>query len=136
VIAPVGQNLNFVLKPVLRIVDNLEAGTLAGTVANARATSTDCSPFVYVFTGTGVIPDDLDAIPDPEIDPLVSMPVELDSASGEWRYRVAFLAAGSYTVAFTCDGAADTPEADELLTFTGAANATITANQTTSLDFP
>jgi hypothetical protein len=136
VIAPVGQSPNFVLKPVLRIVDNLEAGTLAGTVAAARTTATGCSPFVYVFTGGGIIPDDLDAVPDPEIDPLVSVPVELDTASGEWRYRIAFLAAGSYTVAFTCDGAADTPEADEILTFSATANATITANQTTSLDVP
>src|SRR5688572_5035386 len=105
VIEPPGQNPNFLLVPVLRIVDNLQVGTLTGTVTATRATAASCTPFVYVFTGSSVVPDDLDAAPAPDIDPLVSVPVELDAASGQWRYRIAFLEAGSYTASFRCDGA-------------------------------
>ncbi|HKZ72545.1 MAG TPA: DUF4382 domain-containing protein [Steroidobacteraceae bacterium] len=135
VIAPPGQSPNYVLKPVLRIVDNLEVGTLAGTVSQSLATATGCTPFVYVFTGSNVVPDDLDEAAAPDVDPLVSVPVTLDTASGQWRYRVAFLEAGAYTVSFTCNGAADTPEGEDVLTFTGTGNVTITANQTTTRDF-
>ncbi|MGH8287265.1 MAG: DUF4382 domain-containing protein [Steroidobacteraceae bacterium] len=136
VIEPPGLDPNFLLKPVLRIVDNLQVGTLAGTVASARAEAANCSPFVYVFAGSGVTPDDLDVAGTPDVDPLVSVPVALDNASGQWRYRAAFLEAGSYTASFTCDGGADTPEGEEVLTFSGTSNVTIIANQTTTLDFP
>jgi hypothetical protein len=61
--------------------------------------------------------------------------VNLDIASGEWRFRVAFLEAGDYTAAFTCDGALDTPEGEEVLVFQGARNVTVTANATTAIGF-
>ena len=59
VIAPPGQAPNYLLKPVLRMVDNLQVGAIAGTVDAALVTA-DCSPQVYIFTGAGVVPDDLD----------------------------------------------------------------------------
>jgi hypothetical protein len=134
VIAPPGQSPNYLLKPVLRIVDNLRVGTIAGTVAAALVPA-DCSPQVYIFTGTGIVPDDLDSAASPDVDPLVSVPVTLDAASGEYRFRAGFIEVGDYTATFTCNGAADTPEGEEVLVFAGTQNLTVVANQTTTIAF-
>jgi hypothetical protein len=134
VIAPPGQAPNYLLKPVLRIVDNLQVGTLAGTVAPALITA-GCEPVVYVFTGAGAVPDDLDAAAAPDVDPLVSVPVTLDAASGEYRFRASFVEVGAYTASFTCDGDVDTPEGEEALVFVGTQNANVSANQTTAISF-
>jgi hypothetical protein len=134
VIAPPGQSPNYLLKPVLRIVDNLSVGTLSGTVA-AALIPTGCTPQVYVFSGASVVPDDLDTAAAPDVDPLVSAPVALDTASGEYRFRIGFIEAGAYTAAFTCDGALDTPEGEETLVFSGTQNVTIAANESTAITF-
>jgi hypothetical protein len=134
VIAPPGQSPNYLLKPVLRLVDNLRVGTLEGTVA-AALVPTGCAPQVYLFGGANVVPDDLDLAPAPDVDPFVSVPVALDTASGEYRFRVAFLEAGDYTAAFTCDGATDTPEGEEILVFAGTRNVNVAANQSTAIAF-
>ena len=134
VIAPPGQAPNYLLKPVLRMVDNLRVGAINGTVASALVTA-DCTPQVYIFTGAGVLPDDVDAAPHPDVDPLVSAPVLLDTASGEYRFRVGFVEVGDYTASFTCNGAADTPEGEEVLVFAGTQNVSVTANQTTTIAF-
>jgi hypothetical protein len=81
------------------------------------------------------MPDDLDAVVAPDVDPLISVPVALDAASGEYRYRISFLEAGPYTLSFTCEGGQDTPEGDELLVFMGVPNATVIPNQVTTVSF-
>ena len=132
VIAPPGQAPNYLLKPVLRMVDNLQVGAIAGTVDSALITS-GCSPQVYIFTGAGVVPDDLDPATSPDVDPLVSAPVTLDTATGQYRFRAGFIEVGEYTASFTCDGASDTPEGEEVLVFTGTQNVTVNTNQTTTI---
>jgi hypothetical protein len=134
VIAPPGQSPNYLLKPVLRLVDNLQVGTIAGTVAAALVPA-GCTPQVYIFTGASVVPDDMDSAAAPDVDPLISVPVNLDAASGEYRFQAGFIEVGSYTASFTCDGATDTAEAEEVLVFAGTQNLTVTANQTTSIAF-
>ena len=134
VIAPPGQAPNYLLKPVLRMVDNLQVGAIAGTVAPALVTA-DCSPQVYIFTGAGVVPDDLDPATHPDVDPLVSAPVKLDTVSGEYRFRAGFIEVGEYTASFTCNGASDTAEGEEVLVFDGTQNVTVSANQTTTIVF-
>jgi len=132
VIAPPGQAPNYLLKPVLRMVDNLQVGAIAGTVDAALITS-GCSPQVYIFTGAGVVPDDLDPAANPDVDPLVSAPVTLDAATGQYRFRAGFIEVGEYTASFTCDGASDTPEGEEVLVFTGTQNVTVNTNQTSTI---
>jgi hypothetical protein len=132
VIAPPGQSPNYLLKPVLRMVDNLQVGAIAGTVAPALIVD-GCEPVVYLFTGAGIVPDDLDLAASPDVDPLVSVPVTLDAASGEYRFRVAFVEMGAYTASFTCDGDLDTPEGEETLAFAGTQNVNVLANQTTAV---
>jgi len=134
VIAPPGQAPNYLLKPVLRMVDNLQVGAIDGTVAPALVTA-DCSPQVYIFTGAGVVPDDLDPATHPDVDPLVSAPVKLDTVSGEYRFRAGFIEVGEYTASFTCNGASDTAEGEEVLVFDGTQNVTVSANQTTTIVF-
>jgi len=95
----------------------------------------DCTPQVYIFTGAGIVPDDLDSAAAPDVDPLISVPVTLDAASGEYRFRASFVETGDYTASFTCNGAADTPEGEEVLVFAGTRNVTVTANQTTTIVF-
>jgi len=132
VIAPPGQAPNYLLKPVLRMVDNLQVGAIAGTVDSALITS-GCSPQVYIFTGAAVVPDDLDPAASPDVDPLISAPVTLDTATGQYRFRAGFIEVGEYTASFTCDGASDTPEGEEVLVFTGTQNVTVNTNQTTAI---
>jgi hypothetical protein len=134
VIAPPGQAPNYLLKPVLRMVDNLQVGAITGKV-DAALVTTGCSPQVYIFTGAGVVPDDLDPAAPPDVDPLVSVPVKLDTATGEYRFRAGFIEVGEYTASFTCDGAIDTPEGEEVLVFTGTQNLSVNTNQTTTIDF-
>lgn len=134
VIAPPGQAPNYFLKPALRIVDNLQVGSIAGSVAQSLI-PTGCAPFVYIFSGSDVTPDDMDATAASDANPSISVPAQFDAASAEYRYTASFLEAGAYTVSFTCDGDIDTPEADQTLVFTGTTNVTVTANQTSTVNF-
>ena len=134
VVAPPGQAPNYLLKPVVRLIDRLQVGVISGTVATALVPA-GCTPFVYVFGGSNVVPDDLDPAPAPDVDPLLSVPVNLNTNTGVWGFRVSFVEAGSYTTAFTCDGAKDAPDAEDTLVFSPPVNATVTANQTTTISF-
>jgi len=122
---------SFKLRPTLRIVDNTQIGAIAGSVAAALVT-TGCTPAVYVFAGSDVAPDDVDGAP---AEPVTTALVTLDTNTGQYGYVAGFLAAGSYTVSFTCDAAADAPATSETLAFTGTQNAAVTAGQTTAVSF-
>jgi len=126
----------YMLRPTLRMVDNVMVGAIAGTVDNTLMTVT-CDPVndhpaVYVFEGSGVTPDDIDGIAP---DPVTTASVKLDSNDGMYKYMAAFLEAGSYTIAFTCDAAADDPIVDNTLTFSGTTTVTVTANNTLTHNF-
>jgi len=147
VIAPPGQSPDYMLKPVLRLVDNAQVGTISGTIQTAAlgAPQTHCgtrAPVVYLFAGAGVTPDDIyvpDTAPAPAVQPLVTTTATLN-ANSLYAYVIAFVPAGSYTVAFSCD--ADDPSIDETalmpptLQFTTYPQAvSVTSNMTTTADF-
>lgn len=161
IIKPPGQDPNYKLKPVLRLMDELETGTLEGTVdfpalaiaqLGDTATAEQCKAGVYVFTGDAATPDDADgdSADDGGVDPLVYMPVPYDGVNPTAGYTVAFLATGSYTVAATCNfdidaspedseynpNALDTEAGYQTMKWTTAENVVIAANQTTTVDFP
>ena len=77
------------------------------------------------------MPDDIDGDAG---DPLTTGLVSL-AAPGSYQYGIGFLSAGTYTIAYTCDAAADVARSDEALTFVGSQNITITAGMTTTVDF-
>lgn len=122
----------YMLRPTLRLVNSALTGSIAGTVNPLLATATGCTPAVYVFTGAGVTPDDIDGTP---ADPVTTALVKLDIGSGEYRYQAAFLEVGDYTVAYTCQAAADDPAVSDTLVFTGTATVPVTANSTTPHNF-
>lgn len=130
VIEPPGQNGDYVLKPVLRLVDNLQVGTLTGVVAPALITA-ECTPAVYVFNGSDVTPDDLGSA----AEPFVTARVLQNETSGAYEYRIGFMPVGAYTVSLTCDADADEVETDETIAFVESVNAAVTVGQTTTASF-
>ena len=119
----------YLLRPTLRIVDNVLVGAIAGTV-NAALVPAGCTPAVYVYEGAGVTPDDIDGTAP---DPVTTATVKLDS--GVYKYKAAFLEAGSYTVAYTCQAAMDDPAVNDALVFSGTATVAVAAKTTTVHDF-
>lgn len=116
----------YVLRPTLRIVDNVAVGAIAGTVDLAGGTC--AGPAVYVYAGDNATPDDISG---KATDPVTTAPV--DTATG--RYRAAFLEAGVYTVALTCAANQDDPLKDDSVAFSGAADVAVFAGGTTIHDF-
>jgi hypothetical protein len=131
VIHPPGLGEPYLLKPVLRLVNNLEVGTIDGMVANALVVD-GCVPAVYLYTGASIVPDDLgSATP-----PLASTAVNLDNATGAYRFRLGFVPVGASTVAFTCAADDDAAEVDDAIVFATPLAATVSAGQTITVNFP
>ena len=130
--APAAAGGDYVLVPALRLVRDDAVGTVRGTVAASLVTADGCDVegeptgvgnVGYVFTGT-VTPDDIDnLVPDP----LSSARVVLDADSGDFDYVAAFLPAGDYTLAFTCQGELDEPTSSDAVVFSATALVTVTA---------
>jgi hypothetical protein len=106
----------YVLRPTLRLVNDAHVGAIDGTVSFESGTvPLECKPNVYLFEDT-VIPDDSEDITAaaPDIDPFAVVSVEIPDGSVTGTFQAAFIPAGNYTAAFTCD---EDTEADETLTF-------------------
>jgi Domain of unknown function (DUF4382) len=122
----------YLMRPTLRIVDDANVGAIAGHVASELVTE-QCLPKVYVFSGAGVAPDDIEEADGADADPLVVASVAVQNGSTAYAYHAAFLPPGSYTVAFTCDD--DDATADETLTFLGMQDVTVQSNLISTADF-
>jgi len=120
-------NGNYMLRPTLRLVDNLQVGSVAGTVSANLLTSCN-SPAVYVYSGSNVTPMDVNTSLD--TGPIASAAVSLT----DHTYKAAFLEAGNYTVAFTC-AATDDPATTDTLAFSGTSTVTVAANTKTTHNF-
>jgi hypothetical protein len=130
----------YMLRPTLRLADNTMTGAIAGVVNDTLMTVT-CDPVndhpaVYVYEGSGVSPDDIDGIAP---DPVTTASVKKDNMD-VYRYKAAFLEAGDYTVAFTCDAADDDPIVDNTLNdppvnFSGTTTVSVTAGMDTPHNF-
>ena len=120
VVAPPGQRTPvstcngqaYLLKPALRMVDNLKVGVIAGSVdpnlISAQCASSTEAPYpgnVYLFgpiaAGGDVLTDDYDGVEaDPNgADPLTSAMVDKNT----FAYTIGFVPPGDYRVAYTCD---------------------------------
>jgi hypothetical protein len=165
-VAPPGQktivntcgNQAFLLKPVLRMVNNLQVGAISGTVdaglITAKCPTDNSDPYpgnVYLFgpiaadaADTTVTPDDYDGIAnDPNgTDALVSAMVDPNTGN----YTIGFVAPGRYKVAYTCDiddievdaDLPQAPEEEETVDFTPPAGVAVdvAANAVKDVDFP
>jgi len=137
--APKGLDPDVIMKPVIRLVNNVDVGTLTGMVASGLIVDVvndaeePCAPSVYLFND-GVTPNPMgtDADPD-EVDPddavataMVSEQMN-DDGSTTWNYTIGFLLEKNYEAAFTCFGTDFEP--------VGGKEANIYINQTTIVDF-
>jgi hypothetical protein len=131
----------YMMKPVLRLVEDSNSGAITGTVNPTLFTdptlnpdpSKTCTRMVYVFpdgqnAAGSATPDDYDG---KDAEP-VQM-VKADMVNG--NYRVSFLPAGNYTLAFTCGE--DVAEQDDTLVFSAKASAVVQPGLITSgINFP
>jgi hypothetical protein len=132
VFAPPGLGGNYILRPALRLVDNNQVGVISGTVFPELLLPLDCAPGVYVYEGADSTPGDMGTTAVGASEPLAS--VRVDEMG---TYAIHYIAAGEYTVAFTCDAEADLPEEyNDGVKFTEIVNVTVSANQTTTVNFP
>lgn len=163
IVAPPGQSPNMLLKPVLRIFDELQTGTIAGRVdlaalATAQlpqgAPITDCNAGLYLFDGGAAVPDDFDrddsADDDGGTDPVWFQPLVNDGVTTTSNYSIPFVEAGrSYSLALTCDYDVDGVDSNdyrpdavqgengfETMRWTITPDIAVTAGQTTTVDLP
>lgn len=138
IVKPEGQDA-YMLKPVLRIVDESQVGEIAGTVDAALLDAPLCSAnpatgdgaAVYLYQDAVTAPDDAGG---EGAEPMASARLMLDEDSGEFRYTLAWLPPGDYTVAHTCQAGDDQPETDEAITFNAIeADVEVTAGNTTEV---
>ena len=129
----------YFLKPVLRLIDDLEVGKIEGVVQNTftiggvAISDPSCGPAAYIYAGAGVTP--VDIAPGAAVQPITTAALNLDDDTGEFRFKAGFLPPGAYTVALVC-AANDDPTKLDNLTFSATKNATVTADMVTEVDFP
>jgi hypothetical protein len=130
-----GASGKYNLKPVLRIVETTEVGHIRGTVNPTLLTTSDCSDSdvdtynaVYVYKGHDVIPADINVISNSDNQPITTTLIRYDNQSGDYIFEAAYLPAGGYTIAFTCNADLEDPEADNDLLFFGTHNVNVLVN--------
>jgi hypothetical protein len=158
VVAPPGQAPNYILKPALRLLDQLQVGSLAVSVNLATLTSEQlgaeaaisaCHAGVYLFAGATATPDDQDGVATDGADPVVFHPVAYDGVNNTVTLNVPFVAAGAYTVAATCNYDIDVADENDYVAsaqsgqpgyqtmeWTTVQNVAVTAGATTNVTVP
>ena len=128
----------YILKPVLRLVENEKSGSINGSISASSAllVSGDCPDTdpatgnaVYIFIGHDAETDDIDK---QSPDPITTALMNLNVTTGEYDYEVGFLPEGTYTVAYTCMANLDDPEKDDLILFQQTTNVTVFSAATLS----
>jgi hypothetical protein len=127
------------LKSKLRLVSFVGCSHIRGTVDPALLRSaSECSHdrvdafnAVYVFEGHNTKSDDIDQPKKKDVGPLTTTSIKYDSASMTNKYEAAFLPAGKYTAAFTCNANMDDlDKGNDKLRFFGTYNATVIVSDT------
>ncbi len=140
--APPGQTTggiqDYILRPALRLINNVQAGTISGTVTLSTLQSNSAclngysgsgplpNAHVYLFSGT--------VTPSSTLTPVVEPQIAL-SSSGSYTYDQPFLLAGGYTLAVACTSTSNTGAITVAFLPPSGLSATVTANQTTALNF-
>ena len=128
---------NYIMTPVIRLVEGGNFGHVRGLLDSALLTDPSCSDAqadtfnaAYVYSGHNVIPDDIDQQSNSDIDPIATTKISYDAGSSGYIYEAAFLPAGDYTIAFTCNSDLDDLDADDDLKFFDIQNVTVKVNNT------
>ncbi len=120
----------------MRLIPVNGVGNISGTVDSLLLTDPSCSDplvdtfnSVYLFDGFDVTPDDINQL-NPNVEPVATADINYDATSGSYMYNLAFLPAGDYTIAATCNANMDLLESDNNLHFFDIKNVTVLANNT------
>ena len=131
IVNPNGQP-GYFLKPVLRLVQNTNTVSVSGSVDPSVLIGANCSDSVpltgnavYVFAGT-VAPDDFDEI---GVEPITTSLIKFDAGNGTYNYEIGYLAAGNFTLGFTCAADLDDEDDNANVIFDVVDNVTIAAGE-------
>jgi uncharacterized protein DUF4382 len=156
--APPGQDPNYIMRPTLRLLDQLQVGKIAATVnlaslataqLGAGSAISACKAGLYLFTGATATPDDQDGDSTDGADPLVYQPLAYDGVNPTVTINLPFVEVGSYTVAATCNLDVDVADTNDYnsaalqgtpgfqtMHWTPIANVSVSANSTTTISLP
>lgn len=156
--APPGQDPNYIMRPALRLLDQLQVGKLTASVdlaalaaaqLGAGAPVSSCHAGLYLFAGSAATPDDQDGDSADGADPIVYQPLEYDGVNTAVSLTIPFIEVGTYTVAATCNfdvDAAETNDYDpnatqgqpgyQTMRWSTLGNVSITASTTTAVSLP
>jgi hypothetical protein len=131
VLPPANVDEPYEFAPSTRLVNDADAATISGAISEDLVSSSSCLPVVYVYAGHDIDADDIGS----PLTPVASAAVKLGSVSGVRNYKVAFLLAGEYSVAFTCDALQDDPRDDDDIVFSPSAEVSVDASETATANF-
>ena len=156
--APPGQDPNYVMRPTLRLLDQLQVGkisttvnlaTLATTQLGAGAAISACKGGLYLFTGGAALPDDQDGDASDGADPVVYQPLAYDGVNSSVTINLPFVEVGTYTLAATCNFDVDVADTNDYnasavqgapgyqtMHWTTVGNVAVTANTTSTVSLP
>jgi hypothetical protein len=119
----------YLLNPSMRAIQNELSGTLTGSIATSLVTC--LTPAVYVYSGN-VTPTDVDInAPVGTVQPFTTTLVGLNQTSALYNFTAAFLPAGTYTAAFTCQAPLDVINQANTIKFTAVTTGVVTDGGTT-----
>ena len=129
---PSAVGADYKLRPSLRIVDELLVGSIDGEVNTNLINAEGCSDSsaVYLYEGVGATTGEEGSANSP----LSSANVEMNDDGG-YVYHLAFVEAGEYTVAFTCQSADDLPDTEEQISIANAVDVTVVTDETVTVNF-
>ena len=121
----------YTLTPTIRAVRTGDAAEITGVVNVACPSNVPLTTAaaVYIFAGADVLPDDIGGA---GVEPYATSRVDL--STGVFTYLVRFVPPGDYTLAVTCTGDLDQPDADDAIEFVATQNIRLEAGQTLQLD--
>ena len=125
------------LKSKMRFAVDSDVGLIRGAVAPLLLIDPSCSDVnvdthnaVYVYNGHNLTPDDINELSLLNVEPITTTTINYNPASGLYMYEAAFLPAGDYTIAFTCNSNLEDLEADDDLKFFQTTEVTVLVTNT------
>lgn len=129
ILQPAVSSTAYRLQPAGRMTEESDAGNVIGVVSASLITP-GCVPAAYVYAGAGKTPTDIDSSASSSSQPLTEAAVTMDNQTGEYHFTAAYLPAGNYTVAFTCQADLDNPDEANTLSFTYTGSLWVSAGLT------
>ena len=156
--APPGQDPNYIMRPTLRLLDQLQVGKISATVNLATLATAQlgagspvsaCKGGLYLFSGGAATPDDQDGAVTDGADPILYQPVAYDGVNTSVAIDIPLVEVGTYTLAATCNFDVDVADTNDFnssavqgapgfqtMHWSTAGNVVVSANGTTPVSLP